>query len=589
MPTEASRALPPSARSATAADRLDAPSRHARLQSPGRSQSVARHRPATVAAVRGFAVALCASVVILVAAGCGGDDLTEVVVFVHTDLSVPLELDSVEISVDGPDGSNGLFAVDFTVAGTPRWPLGLSLVAKPGAYGPLVVTATGRKGGSVLVSQRIRTGFVAGQRRMAELFLLRECFGQLCDDQLTCRAGSCQSDAIAAADLPAFHDEEPAFDAGVPDGGRATFGSPEQITGGGNHACLRDDAQQVFCWGANDDGQLGTGGTGGNLRIAQRVGMVGPVMAVGAGVFHSCAIAASDGQVVCWGNGDHGRLGNGSTSRSPIPVATGLTGAVSVSAGSGHTCAVSAEQVHCWGDNAHGQAGNGSAGGSVMAPAAVAAGVAMPAALVSAGGSHSCALGAGGLAFCWGANDRGQLGDGTTEERTVPTAVTGERGYTAIATGGEHTCAIGTDTNVYCWGTNTAGQIGQPLQAAPGGVALSSSPMLVTLPEPARSVTAGNAHSCAATTGGSVYCWGSNDACRLGVDNGGQSISSPTIVDQEAGVPLRNVVEVNGGTAFTCARNHTGIVRCWGSNRLGQLGDNTSVDQRCAPNPLFVP
>jgi alpha-tubulin suppressor-like RCC1 family protein len=148
-------------------------------------------------------------------------------------------------------------------------------------------------------------------------------------------------------------------------------------------------------------------------------------VALSLGTSHTCALTG-DGQAYCWGNGEEGALGTGDTAdRSvPTPVATDLRFSV-VSAGGSHTCGVTLTgEAYCWGANDQGQLGVGGSGaGEVTTPAAVAGGMTFRD--IAAGGEHTCAATVDGRALCWGANDEGQLGNGTTEQQNTPGEVAG--------------------------------------------------------------------------------------------------------------------------------------------------------------------
>ncbi len=184
--------------------------------------------------------------------------------------------------------------------------------------------------------------------------------------------------------------------------------------------------------------------------------------ALAGGNSHTCALTTAGG-VKCWGGNPEGQLGNGTISMgssSPVDV-TGLTsGVIAVAAGGMHSCAVtSAGAVKCWGSNDSGQLGNGTTTSSAT-PVDV-QGLTSGVVAVAAGTSHTCALTNAGGVKCWGYNSDGQLGNGTTTFSPTPVNVIGlASGVSAVAGGGAHTCALTTSGGVKCWGFNGWGQLG---------------------------------------------------------------------------------------------------------------------------------
>jgi alpha-tubulin suppressor-like RCC1 family protein len=184
------------------------------------------------------------------------------------------------------------------------------------------------------------------------------------------------------------------------------------------------------------------------------------VRSVSSGFWHTCAVTSA-GAAQCWGENEYGQLGIGSTTNSAVPVTVaGLSsGVVAVSAGGDHTCALtSAGAVVCWGLNYLGQLGDGSTTDSAV-PVKV-AGLPSSAVAISARGSHTCAVLAGGEIACWGDNGNGQLGNGATTPSAVPVPVLGVSSAIAVSAGGGYTCALTSTGAVVCWGDNGNGQLG---------------------------------------------------------------------------------------------------------------------------------
>jgi alpha-tubulin suppressor-like RCC1 family protein len=281
---------------------------------------------------------------------------------------------------------------------------------------------------------------------------------------------------------------------------------------------------------------------------------------------HTCAIGFG-GNVKCWGTNFSGQLGDGTNVSHGLPVdVKGLSrDATTIAAGAEHTCAVVAGSVKCWGANLSGQLGDG-ANANRNVPVAV-SGLALPVVYVAAGGSHTCALSTRGSVKCWGANFAGQLGDGTTVNRSLPVDVAGlPSGVTALAAGAEHTCAL-VAGEVRCWGANFAGQLGD------GTNANRDTPTVVaTLPYPATAIAAGGSHTCAMLASGQVKCWGSNFSGQLGDGTNTNRNAPVDVVGLSWGVSA-----VAAGSEHTCALV-AGGTRCWGANFSGQLGNATSAN-----------
>jgi alpha-tubulin suppressor-like RCC1 family protein len=297
------------------------------------------------------------------------------------------------------------------------------------------------------------------------------------------------------------------------------------------------------------------------------------VSAVSAGDLYTCA-RTSAGGAKCWGNNDYGMLGDGTTTERRIPVnVSALGGGVAtVAAGGGSTCALtSAGGVKCWGRNDSGQLGDGTTT-ERHTPVDV-SGLTSGVVAVAAGGSHTCALTASSRIECWGFNSQGQLGDGTITERHTPVHVSGlTSGVIAVAAGDSHTCALTSAGGAKCWGGNGSGELGDN-KACTGPC---TTPVNVSrLTSGVVAVTAGG-HSCALTSAGGAKCWGDNTFGQLG-DGTTKERHTPMDV---TGL-MRSIAAISAGETHTCAVTSGGGVRCWGQNSFGQLGDNRACGSRC--------
>jgi len=346
----------------------------------------------------------------------------------------------------------------------------------------------------------------------------------------------------------------------------------ESIAAGDAHTCALTTGGGVKCWGSNAQGQLGDGTTTNRPTAVDVTGLSTGVTAITAGGNHTCAVFA-DGRVKCWGENQYGQLGDGTTTQRSTPVdVTGLaSGAIAISAGDFHTCAITTGGgVKCWGNNGQGQLGNGGITAS-LTPVDV-SGLTSDVTAISANSWTTCAV-ASGAARCWGNNQYGQLGDNTTTQRLTPVNVTGlTSGVTTVAAGEFHTCAITTGGKAMCWGNNNNGQLGDNTTAR------SFTPVEVSgLTSGVATIDAGNSHTCAVTTGGGAKCWGLNGNGQVGDGTTTQRLRPVDVTSLTSGVSA-----VGTGDFHSCALTTTGGAKCWGHNGQSRLGDGTT-SQRTSP------
>ena len=344
-------------------------------------------------------------------------------------------------------------------------------------------------------------------------------------------AGVVQSDAATAQPAP-----------------EAALSGAAQVDGGLYFSCARTSAGQVRCWGANDTGQLGDGTTDDRPLPVTVLGPDGTtpltgVRQVATGDRFACA-RLTGGTVACWGRNVYGQLGDGGATEQHHAVlvhgvggAGTLTGVRTIATADFSTCASTTDgQVRCWGDGHHGQLGHGLETSFQPTPVVVqnpaGTGPLTGVTRVTAAHHTVCARLRSGEARCWGQNFTGQLGDGTTEDRSRPRAVRAVTG---------------------------PGRLRDVVHVVPGQWT-----------------------TCAVVGGGQVRCWGRNLYGELG-DGTDDLRPRPVIVHRSDGTGrLGGVTSLATGRYHTCARLQSGQVRCWGGNQHGQLGDQT-VDPRNLP------
>jgi alpha-tubulin suppressor-like RCC1 family protein len=322
------------------------------------------------------------------------------------------------------------------------------------------------------------------------------------------------------------------------------------------------------CWGANNYGRLGDGTVEHRTSPTQVIGLEANTRSVATGNGYSCAVTTAN-TVKCWGWNNFGKLGDGTTTDRTTPVEViGLTDVQTISLGYDHTCVVTTSGgIKCWGSNTYGQLGDASTTGRLNPVDVV--GLTSGVQSVTTGAYHTCALTTTGGVKCWGRNNRGQLGDGTTTTRTSPVDVIGfTSGATSVSvsSSSEHSCALNTAGGIKCWGRNSYGILGD------GTTVDRSSPVDVqTLTAGVNLLAAGYLHNCALLTGGQVVCWGYNAFGQLGDSNTYlQSLTPVSATGVTSGIQ-----SLLAGVYSSCVVTTAGASLCWGNNTNGQIGNGT--------------
>ncbi len=259
-------------------------------------------------------------------------------------------------------------------------------------------------------------------------------------------------------------------------------------------------------------------------------------------------------------------------------VPTGTVWAQTLAAGVDHTCTVTAAGgTVCWGSNQYGQIGDGT---TILRTTPTNVNLPFGVTALTGNWGHTCAITPSGGAKCWGWNDYGQLGDGSKTQRLTPTDVSGlSSGVTKIAAGYGHTCAIVTGGALKCWGadfspSSNQGQLGNGTNAG------SLTPTDVSgLSSGVQAVATGKNHTCAVTASGGVKCWGANDWDQLGDPGDFNDKNAPG----DVATLMSGVSQVSAGEIHSCALTAGGGVKCWGYGSYGALGNGTTPVTSATP------
>ncbi|MFA5386929.1 MAG: hypothetical protein WC322_00850 [Candidatus Paceibacterota bacterium] len=404
------------------------------------------------------------------------------------------------------------------------------------------------------------------------------------------------------------------------------------------HACGVSDDGNAYCWGLDDNGQLGNGVATSTLyttpiRVLKGAAAAGDtdgtyltnIKNIRTGMYHTCAVSNA-GNIYCWGYNNKGQLGNSSSSTSTLPIrvlkgaatttdndGTYLTNIKEIDAGSNHSCAVSnAGHAYCWGYNSDYELGDGLTGDQ-STPIRVHDGAATTTDTdgtyltnikrIACSSAHNCAVSNAGNAYCWGTNGSGQLGDDSVDSRSTPVRVhdgaatttdtdgTYLRNISNIETGHNFTCAVSNTGNPYCWGNNDSGMLGNgttttpyltPVRVLKGSAADSDNDG--TYLTNIQNVDGGyGSHTCALSNSGNAYCWGYYATGRLGSGSLSTQTSPVRVLEGNSyprdtdGTYLTNGKTISTSYVGGCVISGAGNTYCWGDNSNGQLGNGATT------------
>jgi alpha-tubulin suppressor-like RCC1 family protein len=290
--------------------------------------------------------------------------------------------------------------------------------------------------------------------------------------------------------------------------------------------CALGSDGAFYCWGDNRFGQLGSGTPESSDTPVEIPSLRGRVAKAASGSGHVC-VQTTEGELYCWGRNVSGQLGTGDTRQQPSPVKIDVGRPIEkLATGGDFTCARATDAtLFCWGVNTRGQLGLGTTDAQVKPTQVKTLGTRTG--RLATGGSHACVFTEDdGKVWCWGDNRSGQLGTGDTERQLVPIVVDpnglGSVKTNQLLAGGSHTCALRDDNTLWCWGGNRFGQLGT------GDADPRLAPTKVL--DRVAGASAGGAHTCAIKTDGSLWCWGNNQYGQLGVDVGSQSLTPAKVM-----------------------------------------------------------
>jgi alpha-tubulin suppressor-like RCC1 family protein len=328
--------------------------------------------------------------------------------------------------------------------------------------------------------------------------------------------------------------------------------APAGVAAGAVAACLITVESKLYCWGANNFGELAMSGSVGKATLVSSIQDVAHLAMNPDGAYaHSCARTSSNA-LYCYGNNVYGQIGAGDVDGGADPEQ--VDGAwLEVTAGMRGTCAIDDQShVWCWGARL----------GTLSKVPNLIAGEGQWRGL-SAAHEHACAIKASenDALYCWGDQlSFGPVGGGNWKQ---------------IDVGHEHVCGIRND-RLWCWGNDTYGQLGLDLPSGPKSVPeeIGTSQW--------KSVSAGTRHTCAIQSDKSLWCWGSNEYGQLGIGH-----NLPAAGPQRVG-DLTSWEAVAAGHDFNCAIGAARVVHCWGKNKYGQTSQpKVSVPEVHVPTPIL--
>lgn len=368
-----------------------------------------------------------------------------------------------------------------------------------------------------------------------------------------------------------------------------------QISNGAFHSCGLTEDSRVFCWGRNNENQVGNNPETSSPVLIGRgdVAESETITQLRSGYEHNCVLTDS-GRAYCWGAGGYGRLGGGNYQNKSVmtAVSQGEIRYRDISLGEKHTCAVSTtNRVYCWGNNSSNQLGRYGVINSTTPVRTTSSSIVNSQQItqLTAGYNHNCVLTELGRAYCWGGGNQGQLGDGTqnTNDRfrlVRNDNLAPDELFTQVSANNEHTCALTSMNRAFCWGRGVNGRLGN------GTFLMKTIPSLVDQQNLAatiyfKKIIAGYSSTCAIGSNDKLYCWGHNANNQFG-DGLQTNEPRPKLTNLP---PLSNssFQEAVVGRNHICAIVGDKKEFCWGSSGYGQVGGGF-VSYQSPPFEVFA-
>jgi alpha-tubulin suppressor-like RCC1 family protein len=336
----------------------------------------------------------------------------------------------------------------------------------------------------------------------------------------------------------------------------------------------------VLSWGRDGSGQLGDDSSLTSKSTYVSVANASNIVAVAAGGNHSLALK-SDGTLLAWGLDNTGQLGDGPVDigkSTPVAVLN-ATNVIAIAAGGNHSLALKSDgTVLSWGLDSLGQLGNDSAIANQSVPVLVNGATSIVA--IAAGDNQSLALKSDGTILSWGSDTSGELGnDSELISQSTPVAVSGASNIIAISAGGAYCLALKSDGTMLSWGSDQKGQLGDDAVSALKAMPVSVNPEASNI----IAIAAGDSHSLALKSDGSLLSWGWDGSGQLGDDTAPADKFMPVAVSTAS-----NIAAIAAGQRYSLALKSDGTMLSWGQDNDGQLGDDLANTNQFTPVSVLL-